>query len=297
MSKHRVGSVDISKVVDFEQSPWRAEDLFPDVTPAMLAEGRATLPPGFIHPREDLVYLSFHSYVLRSGGRTILVDTCVGNCKERRSLPSWNMLRTPFLENLAAVGVRPEDVDIVLSTHLHADHVGWNTRLLDGRWVPTFPNARYLMERTEFEHFRDLHATHPAVPVTRGAFADSVLPVVDSGQAMLVEMDHVLEGIRGDGIWLEPSVGHSPGHVCVHVGKGRDQAILSGDVIHSPIQFTHPDLCSAADFDRDGSRRSRRALMERLAETGALLLTSHFPNPTAGRLSRQGDGYAFRFSD
>ena len=297
MHQHTIGAMRIDKVVDLDNSPWAAKTLFPDVTPAMLAEGRRWIAPNCIDPRDDIVYLSFHSYVLRTQTRTILVDTCVGNCKERRSLPSWNMLQTPYLDELAKIGLQPADIDIVLCTHLHADHVGWNTRLIGGRWVPTFPNARYLMGRVEFDHWQALHAANPAAPVTRGAFADSVLPVVESGQAHLVEADHVLEGEIGNGVWLESSPGHSPGHVSVHACSGHDHAVLSGDVIHSPLQLVDPDLCSAADTDRERSRVSRRGLIEQMADTPTLLLTAHFPSPTAGRIVRHGGSYRFQFAE
>jgi glyoxylase-like metal-dependent hydrolase (beta-lactamase superfamily II) len=295
MRPQSIGAIAIDKIIDIAQSPWQAGTLLPDVTPAMLAAGRGWLPPGFIHPTEDVVYLSFHSYVLRTPQRTILVDTCVGNCKQRHSLQSWHMLKTPYLDELAKVGLQPADIDIVLCTHLHADHVGWNTQLLDGRWVPTFPNARYIMGRTEFEHWQRLHDANPATPVTRGAFADSVLPVVEAGQALLVESDYIVAQEADHRIWLEPSPGHSAGHVTVHVESGQDHAVLSGDVIHHPLQFTHPQLCSAADIDREQSRRSRLALLESLADTPTLLLTAHFPSPTAGHVTRRGDAFGFRF--
>jgi glyoxylase-like metal-dependent hydrolase (beta-lactamase superfamily II) len=295
MSFHRLGTVDIHKITEIPHLPWGAEALMPGITQAILAEGRRQLPPGFIHPEDDVVYMSFHSYVLRTRHHNILVDTCVGNCKNRESLPAWHRLETPYLAELAKCGLQPADIDIVLCTHLHADHVGWNTRLLDGRWVPTFPNARYIMGRTEFDHWHRLHAENPPTPVTRGAFADSVLPIVEAGQAVLVESDHVVAHELDDTVWLEGSAGHSPGHVSVHLRSGQDHAVMSGDVIHHPLQITHPDLPNGADFDREAAIQARRRLLDQMADTSSLLLTAHFPTPTAGHVVSAGDSFGFRF--
>ena len=197
--------------------------------------------------------------------------------------------------DLARAGVRPEDVDLVMCTHLHCDHVGWNTRLVDGRWVPTFPNARYLMAREEFEHFDRLHRAGPDYPVNHGAWEDSVLPVVASGQARIVEMRHQVEGDLGDGVWMEPAPGHTPGHVTVHLRAPSGEAILSGDILHHPISMALPDLSMYADWNPDLGRATRRALLERCADTSTLLLTGHFPAPTAGHVVSAGDAFAFRF--
>ncbi len=293
----RLGKFQIDKVTETTYLPWGAESLLPGVTDDMLDEGRRILPAGFIHPEDPVLFMSFHSYVVRTPRRTILVDTCVGNCKERASLPSWNMLRTPYLDELAKVGLTPADIDIVLCTHLHADHVGWNTRLLDGRWVPTFPNARYVFGRKDFEHWQKLHDAKPELPVTRGAFVDSVLPVIDAGQAILVESDHIVEQELDDGIWLEPSEGHSPGHVSVHLRSDQEHAVMSGDVIHHPLQIYHPHLPNGSDFNREQGIKARRALLEQLADTPSLLLTAHFPVPTLGHVVSQGDAFAFRFGE
>ena len=291
MKAQRIGTMTIDKVLDFDHSAWPASKLFPGVTAEILDSCRSWLPPGSVHSEQDIVYLSFHSYVLRTPDHVVVIDTCVGNCKERRSLESWNMLQTPYLAELASIGLSPGDVDIVLCTHLHADHVGWNTRLINGQWLPTFPKARYVMARKELAHWQALHAANPVEPVTRGAFVDSVLPVIESGQALIVESDHVLEGAIGEGIWLTSSPGHSPGHVCVRAQHGDQLAIFSGDVVHSPIQFAFPDLCSAADIDREQSRNSRRALFEHIADTPALLFPAHFAAPSACQVVRHADTF------
>jgi glyoxylase-like metal-dependent hydrolase (beta-lactamase superfamily II) len=295
MKTQQVGTTEIRRVSEIDRLALEAAWLFPAVTPAHLEENRDWLGANLIEPDSSRLYMSFHSFVIRTRHHTILVDTCNGNHKQRPSMPAWHELNLPYLENLAAIGVHPDEVDIVMCTHLHADHVGWNTRLLDGRWVPTFPNARYIMSRVDYEHFHRLHLANPEQPVNRGSFVDSVLPVVDHGLADMVEMNHSFERELGEGVWLEPAPGHSPGHVCVHVGKGDAHAVLSGDVIHHPIQFADPSLCNAADFDTAQSTASRLALMRQLADTSSTLLTGHFPTPTAGRVVSHGDRFRFRF--
>jgi glyoxylase-like metal-dependent hydrolase (beta-lactamase superfamily II) len=295
MRVQRVGNIEIHKVTELPAVAMQATALMPNITPDILADGRTWLGRNFIEPDTDVVYLSFHSYVLKTPRHSILVDTCCGNDKSRESMPVWHKLNTPYLEELAAVGMRPEDIDIVLCTHLHADHVGWNTRLVDGRWVPTFPNARYVIGKHEYDYWQKLHASNPPTPVNRGSFVDSVLPVVERGLAMMVASDFCVDVELGDGVWLEGSPGHSAGHVCVHVKGGGQHVLLSGDAIHHPVQMTHPHVSIAADYNRAQATETRRNLLQRYADTATLLLTAHFPEPTAGHITRYGDNYRFKF--
>jgi glyoxylase-like metal-dependent hydrolase (beta-lactamase superfamily II) len=249
-----------------------------------------------VEPGSTRLYMSFHSYVIRTRHHTILVDACNGNHKSRPSMPAWNDLDTPYLANLAAIGVRPEDIDIVLCTHLHADHVGWNTRLENGHWVPTFPRARYLMARVEYEYLLNQKRSNPDTPVNRGSFDDSVLPVVEHGCADMVELDHVVERELGQDVWLSPACGHTPGHVFVNVGEhGRERAVFTGDVIHHPVQFVDPRIANLADFDPQQAYETRLGLMRRYADTDTLVMTGHFPSPTAGRIVSRGDRFRFAF--
>lgn len=297
MLLQKFGAIEISKITELPGLAMQATSLMPNMTADILAEGRGWLGPRFIHPTDEIVYLSFHSYVVKTARHNILVDTCCGNDKPRESMPAWHMLNTPYLQELAAVSLQPEDIDIVLCTHLHADHVGWNTRLIDGQWVPTFPNARYIMGQHEYDHWHRLHAANPPTPINRGSFADSVLPVVERGQAMMVPSDFRVDVELGDGVWLEASPGHSPGHMCVHVCGGGKHALLCGDAIHHPLQMAHPELSIAADFDRAQAIRTRRDILERYADTATVLLTAHFPTPTAGRIVHHGDNFRFSFPD
>ena len=217
------------------------------------------------------------------GGRRIVVDTCIGNDKTR-SNPFWNQLHGPFLEDLARAGFARETIDLVVCTHLHVDHVGWNTMLVDGRWVPTFPRARYLLGRTEWAHW-----SAAGYDADGDVLGDSVRPILDAGLADLVESDHRLS----DEVWLEPTPGHTPGHVSVRIrSKGRD-AVITGDLMHHPVQCAEPAWASNFDVDPEAARRTRRAFLERYADGSVAVFGTHFATPTAGRIVRDGPPWRF----
>jgi len=242
-------------------------------------------------PSQANVRISVHSYVLQVDGRNILIDTCCGNGKQR-SLAPVSHLQTPYLENLVRAGVQPEDIHLVMCTHLHFDHVGWNTRLHNGRWVPTFPNARYLFGRRDLDFFRTQQheATH------REAFDDSVAPVLDAGLADIVEADMSIHREIGDGIWLEDASGHSPGNLCVVAECGAGRAIFSGDCFHHPIQLVRPDARFFADENPDKASATRSGLLERNADTNAVFFPAHFTGATAGHVERDTpNSFRFRF--
>jgi len=224
--------------------------------------------------------LSFHTFAIAVGGRRILVDTGCGNAKPRTGSAAglFGDLDTPYLRRLDEAGFAPESIDTVICTHLHVDHVGWNTRLVDGRWVPTFPNARYLFVDEDHRHWsRQEEEMHAA------SFADSVLPVVEAGLADLVPSDHVVcEEVR-----LEPTPGHTPGHASVRIDAGGASAVITGDMAHHPLQLAVPDRSSFADTDPLAAARTRHAFVERYADTATLVLGTHFA-PTGGYLRRDG---------
>jgi len=294
MRQLTLGATTIDRVAELDAFWVDPQWLYPNVRIDMVARHEAALGARLVQPATRKLCLSFHSYVVRTRGRTILVDTCNGHHKPR--MPWEHALQSSdYLANLARLGLRPHDIDVVLCTHLHTDHVGWNTRLVDGRWVPTFPKARYVMAQREFEHAMAMVAGGKATPVGRESFLDSVLPLVEGGRVDLVGMDHVLDGDLGHGVWLEAAVGHTPGHVNVHVQGGGAHAIISGDVVHHPILFLEPTLVNLGDWDAELAARTRQRLFERCADTSTLLLTMHFPPPTAGRLASTPDGFRFRF--
>jgi glyoxylase-like metal-dependent hydrolase (beta-lactamase superfamily II) len=291
----RIGQAEIRLVSEIERMPLDATWLFGNADLDVIRANKSWLDGRFIDPATDQLVLSFHSYLLRVGGRHILIDTCNGNDKERPSMLPWHRLRQPYLENLAALGVRPDDIDIVMCTHLHADHVGWNTRLENGRWVPTFGRARYVMAKAEFEHWHARHAANPEAPVNRGSFVDSVLPVVEAQRADMVESDFGIDLAAGLSLAMRPAPGHTAGNVHIDL-RGRDgRALFSGDVIHHPVQFAAPWLANHADFDVAQAHATRMELMRSCADADIVLLTGHFPGPTAGRVVSAGEQFRFNF--
>ncbi|MBK5104963.1 MAG: MBL fold metallo-hydrolase [Burkholderiales bacterium] len=245
--------------------------MFPAATPE-LVQRHAWLKPHFAH-EDGRLFGSIHSFVIESGKRRIIVDTCVGNDKAR-AVQAWNMLQGPFLEQLAEAGFPPESIDTVLCTHLHVDHVGWNTRLVNGKWLPTFPNARYLFGRREWEHWSSEAAQHRDGDV----MGDSVRPIVDAGLAELVDMNHVLT----PEVRLEPTPGHTPGHVSVRISSQGEEAVITGDLMHHPLQCAEPDLANNFDVDADAARRTRRDFLARHSNKPVLVLGTHFAPPTGG---------------
>ncbi|MCX4588271.1 MBL fold metallo-hydrolase [Streptomyces sp. NBC_01549] len=262
-----------------------------------LATGVATgaagllLPPEAAWLRPDFadvgtLLLASHTFAVETGGLRILVDTGIGNGKTRAN-PAWNGLGTDYLQRLTDAGFPPDSVDLVITTHLHTDHVGWNTHLVDGNWQPTFPHARYLTSRTEWGHW----ARAEMDEARRQMFRDSVDPVRDSGQYDPVDVPDQGHEVA-DGIRLVPAPGHTPGQVAVEL-RGTDRAaLITGDSIHRPVQLSHPHLTSCVDTDAQQAVRTRARLLEQLADTDSLLLGTHFPDPTAGTV--RSDGGRFR---
>ena len=232
---------------------------------------------------EGRLKMSIQSFVVETPSRRIIVDTGIGNDKQGRNVPAWNNRNEPFLEMLTQAGFAPDSIDTVLCTHLHVDHVGWNTRLIDGQWVPTFANARYVFGRTEYEHWRD----HSDAPDKAAVFADSVQPIINAGKADLVPDNDRL----ADEITLIPTPGHSPGHISVHIKSEGHEALLTGDAAHHPCQMAHLDWSSTVDSDPEQAAASRRELFSRFADTPTLVIGGHFG---AGHIRREGD--AFRFA-
>ncbi len=280
----RLGDLTIHRVIEEESPLFDPLTFFPNLAPELLEENRSWLEPEAIDPATGKLRLCIQSYVIETPHHRILVDSCVGNHKQR-SQPFWNNKTDDTWErNLAATGLGLGDIDYVLCTHLHVDHVGWNTRLQDGRWVPTFPKARYLFAATEVAHWEEARKTTPN-PI----FEDSVLPILEAGRADLVAGD---SGI-GDHLRLTPTPGHTPGHVAVEIGKEETIAVLTGDLIHSPLQARYPEISMRADTDQAQSAATRRRFLECHCDTGRLICTAHFPSPSTGHVTRWGDGFRF----
>jgi glyoxylase-like metal-dependent hydrolase (beta-lactamase superfamily II) len=241
-------------------------------------------------PATSEIRLSCHSYLVRTNGTNILIDTCNGNDKER-VIPFAHRLDSPYLRNLTEAGVQPEDIDVVLCTHLHCDHVGWNTRLDNGTWVPTFPNARYLFTRLDYEFF----SRHQDDAVHGPAYTDSILPVVERGLAHLIETDALVTRQLGDGVWLEGAPGHSPGSCLVHAQAGGELVVFSGDCFHHPIQLVRPDVHFFADHDPVEAAQTRKRLFETHSDASTVLFPAHFRGTSGGRIRRDGDAFRFEF--
>ena len=275
------------RIVELQGPLLAADTLFSGAPLDEIRSTAASRDPRLYDRERNLLVMSFHSIVVRTPGCTILVDSCVGNDKERPRNPHWHQRRGTYLEDLAVAGFRPEDIDIVMCTHLHADHVGWNTRLDNGKWVPTFPNARYLFARTEIEHWRKVLANSPPDEINHGSWADSVAPVLEAGQAVLVAADHEV----ADGIDLIAAPGHTPGNVIVRLDDRNERAYLTGDVIHHPVQVERPEWSSCFCWDPVMSAESRLNTLTTVADEEAWLLPAHFPTPTAARISKGGGGF------
>ena len=271
----QIGKVKVTRVVEMEVTGG-TRFILPDATREAV-RGYRWLYPHFMDDVGNLV-MSIHALVVDTGERRIVVDTCVGNDKQR-TIPNWSNLQTSFLADLETAGYPPATIDTVLCTHLHVDHVGWNTRLVDGEWVPTFPEARYLVAETEWRYWRDAESNQDVL-------ADSVRPVIDAGLVDFVAESHRL----CDEVWLEPTPGHTPGHVSVHIASDGEDALITGDCIHHPCQMTRTDWCSSADFDQVQGRETRESLLARYADSEALVIGTHFATPTAGHVRRRESG-------
>lgn len=282
MNRWNIGDVTITRFVEMETVS-KATFILPQATPENVLIERSWLVPHFAE-ENGKVRMSIHALVVESKGLRMVVDTCLGNDK-RRDFPGWNELHTSFLRDLEAGGFARDSITHVLCTHLHVDHVGWNTMLVDGRWVPTFPKARYLIGRKEWEHWSVSNDRQRRDPIE-----DSVRPIVDAGLADLIESDRKIT----DEIWLEPTPGHTPGHFSVRISSRGQDAIITGDLMHHPIQCAHPEWASSADSEPEQALRTRRAFLERYSECPVLVLGTHFATPSAGHIVKHGPAWRFQ---
>ena len=274
-----VGKVKITKIVELE-TIGSTRFILPLASNEEIRKLPWLIP--YFATEEGRLKMSIHALMVETASRRIMVDTGLGNDKEGRRVPTWNNRTGPFLEAMTAAGFPPESIDTVLCTHLHVDHVGWNTKLVGGKWVPTFGNARYVFGKTEFEYWRD----HSVEPDHIAVFNDSVKPIADAGKAELVADDHRLT----DEITLIPTPGHSPGHMSIHIRSDGEEGMLSGDVAHHPCQMAHLDWSSTADSDPVQSAMTRRELFSRFADTPTLVIGGHF---NAGRIKHDRDAFKF----
>lgn len=273
----------------------RVEEMRQELPLAALTHDQSLLSPHpswlapYVDTERGSIELVVQTWLLHVGGKTIVIDPCSGNGRERPVLPSMHRLDTPFLERFEATGVRPEDVDYVFCTHLHCDHCGWNTRLSGGRWVPTFPKARYLFVRREVARWDPARPDHRPVDFNVGVYEDSVRPVIEAGLADLVPDRHAIL----PGLTIEPAYGHTAGHSLLHLESRGEEAYFTGDAFHHPLQVLRPGLHLEGCDDLAAAIATREYLCRTIAERAALMVPAHFAGPHCGRIVSDGDGFRF----
>ena len=278
MNQWQIGEVLVTRIVEMEVAGG-TKFILPDAT------REACLPIEWMQPNfmdlEGNLIMSIHALIIDTGNKKIIVDTCIGNDKQR-NIPSWNKLQTNFLNDLEEAGYLKESIDLVMCTHLHVDHVGWNTMLVNGEWIPTFPNARYLIAEKEWTYWDSNENEDLYGPV----ISDSVRPVVDAGMVDFVD-DHFR---LCNEVSLSPTPGHTPGHVSVLINSKKKRALITGDFIHHPVQMTKTDWCSPADFDQKLALLTRETLLEKYVNQDVLIIGTHFATPTAGHIKYHEEG-------
>ena len=301
MDRITIGGAEIIRVMEWRGPLRTVGDIFPDTAARVWRDNASWLSPNFWDSATGAYQAAIQTWVVRSSGMTVLVDTGIGNDRDRPQIPQFAHLRSDFLDRLAASGVEPADVDVVVNTHIHYDHVGWNTRLVDGSWAPTFPNATYLVPRADYEYFHPANASRMRPPRTedeqrrfqgiRLVFADSIQPIERAGQLATWAQDHRVNDV----LRLRPAPGHTPGSSVLWLEAPR-RAVFVGDLLHSPVQVLHPDDCSSFDLDADRARASRRDVLAEAARTGAVVFPAHFGGHGAASIAAASTAEGFTIS-
>jgi glyoxylase-like metal-dependent hydrolase (beta-lactamase superfamily II) len=287
MRQISIGDVTISSIVE-RDGPWRKpEDMFPSYDAAVARRHLATMDPFIFDAASNRLVITYQTFVVRTPRHTILVDTCTG--EDKGYAAPFDFPKAPWLDGFRSQGLKFQDIDYVFCTHLHIDHCGWNTHLVNGRWVPTFPNAKYIFHRREYAYWEA--ATARGEQRNGEVWRMNCLPVVEAGQALLVDDDYALD----DTAWLTPTPGHSPCHCCVNIRSRGQRAVVTGDMMHHALQCREPDWSTVFDTDPVLAAKSRRGFLSSVADTDTLVLPVHFPSPTAGRIAADGERFHYRF--
>ncbi|TDD66943.1 MBL fold metallo-hydrolase [Actinomadura darangshiensis] len=295
MSDFTIGDVEVTKVPEWIGEIAPARVIIPDSTPQIWRDNQAWLAPDHWNPDTDGYHAAVQTWVLRSEGKTVLVDTGVGDGRDRPQIPMFDHLDTGFLDRLAAAGVRADEVDVVVNTHIHYDHVGWNTIGGDGDWEPAFPNATYLIPAVDQRYFAPENAHRRPAPRSDNerlrqqgsllVYADSIAPVL--AKATLWEDTYRVDG----NLTLEPAPGHTPGSAVLRVRSRGHRAVFVGDVMHSPVQILEPEYNSCFCEDRPQAAATRHRLLERAADEVEIVIPAHFAGAGAVEVERQGDRF------
>jgi glyoxylase-like metal-dependent hydrolase (beta-lactamase superfamily II) len=280
-----IGATRVYRIADADGVAWPARALFRSITDAELANACTHLPQGEVDPAEGTLRLSFNTYLIASPHLTALIDAGIGNGKERPDRPAWHRRTGAFLDILAALGFSPDSVDLVVNTHLHADHVGWNTVHDGQKWRPTFPRGRYVTPASELAYWSARANANPDEPVLHGAFADSIAPLIEEG---VLSASPVPAEIA-PGLYLEPAHGHSPGMAVVRLVADGEEVYFLADVLHHPVQFLAPRLCTNFCLDPTQAMVTRARILEECVARRAIVAPYHFAPPAFGRISA-GDG-------
>jgi glyoxylase-like metal-dependent hydrolase (beta-lactamase superfamily II) len=294
MQQWTIGNTTITRVEELLGPLFDPTTFFPDFDPAFIDKHRKWMLPGHFNVSANRIISSMHSWLVRTPHHTVLIDSCIGNGKDRMPFRDWHEMDGPWMHRLTDTGVRPEDIDFVMCTHLHVDHVGWNTRLENGQWVPTFPNAKYIFSQQEFDFWhaeRDRNEGEAFARVNNKTFDDSVLPVM--------HLAHLIEGseaIIPDLLQVEPAPGHTPGSITVSLTDKGQEALFTGDILHHPLQVYEPHWNSAYCELPEQARATRLSVLEHCANRGSLMMPAHFGPSFAGEVRNDGDGFEFVFT-
>jgi glyoxylase-like metal-dependent hydrolase (beta-lactamase superfamily II) len=285
--QRQFGDVRVHRILDQEAPFFDPLHFFPDLNKEVLEQNLDWFAAKNLDPTTGKLILAVQSYVVQTPHHIILIDSCVGNDKPRPTRPFWHMMKSDRFETaLSAAGFRFEDIDYVMCTHLHVDHVGWNTKLDNGRWVPTFPKAKYLFADRELEFWLQRHKEEPAACPW---INDSVLPIVEAKRSEIVQSNYAFSDL----VQLVATPGHTIDHYSVHVGRPGADALITGDMVHSPLQVRYPELGMMADYSSTQAADTRRRVFEKYSDTSTLMCTAHFPSPSVGRIESSKGTFQF----